>query len=60
MKDKKGKLLPICITALADLIMTFLEEIRVLSVQGTVKYFLVTIGIYANINVDFFYILLNY
>jgi len=43
MKDEKGKLLPICITSLADLIMTFLEAIRILSVQGTVKYFLVTI-----------------
>jgi hypothetical protein len=43
MKDEKGKLLPIGITALADLIMTFIEEIRILSVQGTVKYFLVTI-----------------
>jgi len=43
MKDEKGKLLLICVTALADLIMTFLEAIRVLSVQGTVKCFLLTI-----------------
>jgi hypothetical protein len=43
VKVEKGKLSPTSVTALADLIMIFLEEIRILSVPGTVKHFLFTI-----------------